>query len=105
MGSTLVHTETSRDPQLQAQIRDHMKSLGKHKSKGFAIKSAMNGDRAALHTIFSSPPYLCGLEGGEGAWACEESAGRKARYNQQVPVAQPEGCDRRTEQTAQEITS
>jgi len=61
MDEALVHPETARDTQLQAQIRDHMKTLGKSKSKLFAFQSAKDGDRAAIHTIFSSPPYLFGL--------------------------------------------
>ncbi len=61
MDKAFVHPETARDTTLQAQIRDHIKTLGGSKAKLFAFQSARDGDRAAIHTLFTSPPYLFGL--------------------------------------------
>lgn len=54
------HAETANDKQLMAQVRSHLTSLGKG-AKLFAIKAANNGDRALIHTVLNSPPYLSGL--------------------------------------------
>lgn len=61
MTEALNHPETSRDTKLMGDIRNHMKDLGKTKSKHFALEQIRKGDMAAIHVIFSSPIYLTGL--------------------------------------------
>lgn len=61
MEKSTHHADTANDKQLMAQVRSHLSSLGKG-AKRFALEAAQNGDRALIHTVLHSPPYLSGLD-------------------------------------------
>lgn len=62
MEKATLHPDTARDHTLMGQVRSHLASLGKGKAKNFAVKEALAGNRAVIHTVLHTPAFLSGLD-------------------------------------------